>query len=80
MHPMSDVHHKRPPHDDAMARNPDHHRRATPDERCFLDALVFWRSLYAARGPCDRESVGSLPSVIAAAERRMMALRTGASL
>jgi hypothetical protein len=62
----------------SMFTNPVHHRRATADERRFLDALVFWRGLYAARGPRDSEPVESLASVIGEAERRMTALRLGA--
>jgi hypothetical protein len=78
MRRMSDVRDVTPSHDDAMARYPDHHQRSTPEERRFLDALVFWRGLYAERGPSDRETVHSLPTVIAEAERRMKELRTGA--
>jgi hypothetical protein len=78
MRPMSDVCHMKPIHDEAMDRYPHHHRRATPEERRFLDALVFWRSLYAERGPSDRETAESLLTVIAEAERRMKSLRTRA--
>jgi hypothetical protein len=31
-----------------------HRSRATAENRRFLDALVFWRALYARRGPQDR--------------------------
>jgi hypothetical protein len=62
-----------------MTWTPDHHRRSTPEERRFLDALVFWRGLYAERGPHDRQPVQSLESVIAESERRMRALRLGAT-
>lgn len=54
-----------------MTQSFDHHRRATPEERRFLDALVFWRNLYAERGPRDREPVTSMANVIAEAERQM---------
>lgn len=46
-------------------------RLATPEERRFLEALVFWRGLYAARGSQDRNTIGSLRSIIAAADRQM---------
>lgn len=62
-----------------MIRNPDHQRRATPEERSFLDALVFWRKLYAERGPQDREPIESLADAIAEAEGRMKSLRLEAS-
>lgn len=61
-----------------MTTKPDQQRRATVDERRFLEALVFWRGLYGGRGPRDRESVGSIASVIGEAERRMRAMRLGA--
>jgi hypothetical protein len=57
-----------------MIRPPRQSRRPTPEERKFLDALVFWRGLYAARGPQDSEAVANLPSTIAAAELRMQTL------
>ena len=62
----------------SMASHPDFHRRATPEERRFLDALVFWRSLYAERGPRDREPVQALEAAIGEAEGRMRSLRIGA--
>jgi hypothetical protein len=66
-------------HDGAMTRQIDHHhRRPTAEERRFLDAIVFWRGLYAERGPQDRQPIESLASVIGEAERRMKALRLGA--
>lgn len=64
--------------DDHMTGRSDHHRRATPEERRFLEALVFWRSVYADRGPRDRDAVETVTSVIGDAERRMKALRLGA--
>lgn len=64
--------------DRGMTTKPDQQRRATLDERRFLEALVFWRGLYAERGPRDRVSVGTLASVIGEAERRMRAIRLGA--
>jgi hypothetical protein len=61
-----------------MTPYPAHHQRATAEDRRFLDALVFWRGLYAERGPRDSRPVESLASVIGEAERRMKALRLGA--
>jgi hypothetical protein len=55
-------------------------RRATAEERRFLDALCFLRALYAERGPQDSSSDESVAAVILAAEQRMAALiATGAS-
>lgn len=75
---MSDVRNHGAIQDGAMTRSTDHHRRPTAEERRFLDALVFWRGLYAERGPLDREPVDTLASVMAEAERRMKAIRLGA--
>jgi hypothetical protein len=50
-------------------------RRATADERRFLDVLCFWRALYAERGPQDTTAVASIGSVIATAEQQLRALR-----
>ena len=75
---MSDARPRAPRHHGGMTRNPDPNRRATPDERRFLDALLFWKGLYAERGPRDREPGESLAIVIGEAERRMRALRLGA--
>jgi hypothetical protein len=66
--------------DATMASHPDFHRRATPEERRFLDALVFWRGLYAERGPRDREPVQALDVAISEAEGRMRSLRLGAGV
>jgi hypothetical protein len=52
-----------------------HSRRPTPDERRFLDQIVFWRGIYAERGPQDSEPTISPHAAIAAAEQRMRALR-----
>ena len=76
--PMSDVQFHGPAQHGVMTRQIDHHRRPTADERRFLEALCFWRRLYAERGPRDREPIESLASVIGEAERRMKALRLGA--
>jgi hypothetical protein len=51
-----------------------HSRRATAEERRFLDALCFLRALYAERGPQDSASDESVAAVIVAAEQRMTAL------
>lgn len=74
---MSDARDIDAAHDGVMIRTPDQHRRATPEEHRFLDALIFWRGMYAERGARDREPVQSLASAIAEAERRMRALRLG---
>lgn len=58
-----------------MIQHPDPSRRPSPEERRFLDALCYWRSLYAERGPQDSRSVASIASTIYAAELRMRALR-----
>jgi hypothetical protein len=50
-------------------------RRPTPEERRFLDTLIFWRALYAERGAQDSEPVATVWSTIAAAELRMRAHR-----
>lgn len=75
---MSDASAPDTAHDSAMTRQTDHHRRPSAEERRFLDALVFWRGLYAERGPRDREPMESLADVIGEAERRMKAIRLGA--
>lgn len=54
-----------------MAQQLDHRRRATAEEREFLEALVFLRGLYAARGPRDRAPVVTIGSLAADTERRM---------
>lgn len=58
-----------------MIQPPRHSRRPTPDERRFLDQIVFWRGIYAERGPQDSEPTISPQAAIAAAELRMRALR-----
>jgi hypothetical protein len=50
-------------------------RRPTPEERRFLDTLIFWRALYAERGAQDSQPVATVWSTIAAAELRMRAMR-----
>jgi hypothetical protein len=54
--------------------NMDSHRsgrRVTPDDRRFLEMLVLWRDLYAARGSQDRSTIGSLTSIMTAANHQM---------
>jgi hypothetical protein len=75
---MSDVPHARVAEHAGMASHPDFHRRATAEELRFLDLLVFWRNLYAERGPRDREPVQSVAATIREAERRMRSLQAGA--
>lgn len=77
--PMSDARHRAWAEDGSMAQRIDHHRRATAEERAFLEQLVFLRGLYAERGPRDRASVASITSIIADTERRMRAFRFEAS-
>ena len=77
--PMSDVVQPSSPEDGRMAQHFDHHRRATPEERAFLEKLVFLRGLYAERGPRDRSPVASIAVIIADTERRMRALGFEAS-
>ena len=59
-----------------MIHPPRPSRRPTPEERRFLDQLVFWRGVYAERGPQDSQPTISPEAAIAAAERQMHALRT----
>ena len=59
-----------------MIQTPRRTRRPTPEERQFLDTLIFWRAIYAERGAQDSESVASVWSTIAAAELRMRAMRS----
>jgi hypothetical protein len=42
-------------------------------DRRFLDTLIFWRSLYAERGPQDSVPVVSLSSMVAAMNRLLAA-------
>ena len=79
MLPMSDVVQRWPAEDDSMAQHFDHPRRATAEERQFLEALCFLRGLYAERGPRDRASVASIETIVVDAERRMHAFRFQAS-
>lgn len=60
-----------------MIQTPRQSRRPTPEERRFLDTLIFWRAIYAERGAQDSEAVASIPSTIAAAELRMRSLHAG---
>ena len=77
--PMSDAPHRGWAEDGSMAQHIDHHRRATAEERAFLEQLVFLRGLYAERGPRDRAPVASVAAIIADAERRLHAFGFGAS-
>ena len=77
--PMSDAPHRGWAEDGSMAQHFDHHRRATAEERAFLEQLVFLRGLYAERGPRDRASVASITAIIADTEQRMRAFRFEAS-
>jgi hypothetical protein len=52
-----------------MARSHHPSRRPTADDRRFFDALVFWRSVYAERGPQDSVSVISIARVMDAIGR-----------
>jgi hypothetical protein len=79
MVPMSDATGRSPNEDAHMAQQLDHRRRATAEEREFLEQLVFLRGLYAERGPRDRASVASIGSTIVDAERRLRAVGLGAS-
>jgi hypothetical protein len=54
-----------------------HRPRATPEDRRFLDALVFWRRLYAHRGAQDREPIESVAAALAEATHLM---RSGAPI
>ena len=57
----------------AMIQTPRRTRRLTPEERQFLDTLIFWRAIYAERGAQDTEPGADVWSTIAAAELRMSA-------
>ena len=76
---MSDAVDPRSVEDPVMDQHVSHHRRATAEERAFLEALVFLRGLYAERGPRDRAPVASIAVIIAHSEQRMRAARFGAS-
>jgi hypothetical protein len=43
-----------------MSRSRYPSRRPTADDRRFFDALLFWRSVYAERGPQDSVPVISV--------------------
>ncbi len=58
-----------------MIQTPRPTRRPTPEERQFLDTLIFWRAIYAERGALDSEPGATVRSTIAAAELRMRATR-----
>jgi hypothetical protein len=75
---MSDVPRRSPAEDSLMAQQLDHRRRATAEEREFLETLVFLRGLYHERGPRDRASVASIATVVADTDRRLRAVRFGA--
>ena len=79
MGPMSDGVDRRRAEHDAMAQHLDHHRRATAENRQFLETLVFLRGLYAERGPRDRASVASIETIVADTEQRLRASRLQAS-
>lgn len=59
-----------------MIQTPRRTRRPTPEDRRFLDTLIFWRAIYAERGARDSESGADVWSTIADAERRMSATHT----
>ncbi len=59
----------------AMIQTPRQSRRPTPEERKFLDTLIFWRAIYAERGTHDSEPGASVVSTIEAAELHMRELR-----
>ena len=59
-----------------MIQTPRRTRRPTPEERQFLDTLIFWRAIYADRGTQDSEPGATVMSTIAAAELRMRTTRT----
>jgi hypothetical protein len=71
--PMSDVAQPSSAEDGSMGKHIDHHRRATAEDREFLEVLVFLRGLYAERGPRDRAPVASIATIIAESEQRMRA-------
>jgi len=52
-----------------MARSHHPSRRPTADDRRFFDALVFWRSVYADRGPQDSVPVISVARLMDAVGR-----------
>lgn len=79
MRPMSDGVDCRRAQHDAMAQHLDHHRRATAEDRLFLETLVFLRGLYAERGPRDRASVASIQTTVVDTEQRLRAFRLQAS-
>lgn len=54
-----------------MIQPPRHSRRPSPEERRFLDQIVFLRAIYAERGPEDSEPTIGPAAVIAAAELQM---------
>ena len=58
-----------------MIQTPRRTRRPTPEERQFLDTLIFWRAIYAERGAQDTEPGADVWSTIAAAELRMSETR-----
>ena len=59
--------------DPYMTRNREPSRRPAADDQRFLDTLIFWRSLYAERGPQDSVPVVSLSSMVAAMNRLLAA-------
>jgi hypothetical protein len=52
-----------------------HPRNPGPDPSSLLEALCFYRGLYALRGRDDRESVTSIERAVAEAELRLHAAR-----
>ncbi len=76
--PLSDAGSLAVDDDAAMARSIDHHHRATTEDRRFLDSLIFWRALYAARGPRDRDPVVDLDAAVADAQRHLLQLESAA--
>ena len=60
---------------DHVIQTPRPTRRPTPEERRFLDTLIFWRAIYAERGAQDSEPGATVGSTIEAAELHMSELR-----
>ena len=60
---------------DDVIQTPRQTRRPTPEERRFLDTLIFWRAIYAERGAQDSQPGATVGSTIAAAELHMRELR-----
>lgn len=48
-----------------------HERPKRPEDRRFLEALCFWRALYALRGPQDTIVVCTVAEAVDGAEERI---------